>query len=99
MSMAMSVAKQVRQIRILGALMVVIVAAIGYLFRDRFLPAPLAGEEFAVQKRTLNLPKSLPEQIYSRQDFEALHEFGEVPVQSIPAPPSDPFAPLPLPAP
>lgn len=87
--------KLVRQSRILGVIMLLIVGAVGYLFWDKIWPAPQATTGVVARKPSLTIPRALPEMVYDRRDFTALKLFGAVPVRPLPAPPSDPFAVLP----
>ncbi len=84
--------KEKKQIMILGALIGIILVAIGYFYRDKLLPQPAAGGASYVPPQRIEVPSpKAAEELFQREDFMTLKQFGNVPVTAPPAGPNNPF--------
>jgi len=86
--------KEKKQVMILGALMVVGLLILGYVFRDKLLPAPIKGSDAYAPAQRLEIPSTeAAEDLFKRDDYKNLHQFGNVPVTAAPTTsPVNPFA-------
>jgi len=84
--------KEKRQFMILGILIGVIAIAAAYFFRDSWLPRPEAGGTAYTPAPRIELPSAkTADELFNRQDFMNLHQFGDIPVQAPPAGANNPF--------
>ncbi len=76
----MAVTKEQKQIYALAAIIVIMIGALGYYFRDKFLPAAQPGAEAGSQIQRMTLPGQTASQLFGRDDYKSLQRFGKVPV-------------------
>ncbi len=84
--------KEKKQLMVLGALIAVILVAVGYFYRDKLLPQPAAGGASYVPPQRIELPTTkTAEELFKREDFMTLKQFGSMPVTAPPAGLNNPF--------
>lgn len=84
--------KEKKQIMMLVGLMAVIFMALGYYYRDRLLPQPQAGGASYTPPQRLELPNfKTAQDVFKRDDYQGLRQFGSVPVKAAPAGSINPF--------
>ena len=82
--MAFQSKKERQQIIILIVVLCLIAIGLLYVYKDSILPKPVVtdGAGLATPER-MEVPTELQEDIFTRKDFAALEEFGDVPVKPL----------------
>lgn len=81
--MAFRSKKEQQQVSLLVAVLVIIFGALGFFYRGVWLPRAVItdGGGLAPPPR-IDVPATLSDEVFNRQDFRALKKFGDVPVRS-----------------
>jgi hypothetical protein len=84
--------KERTQIIMLIALLIVLLGALGYFYRNLLLPTPTGGAKGYTSPLRILLPNTKQGQdLFQREDFKKLHQFGSIPVKAVQIGPSNPF--------
>jgi len=84
--------KERTQVIMLIGLLVVLLGALGYFYRERLVPAPSGGAKGYTSPTRLILPVVKQDlDLFQREDFKKLHQFGSIPVKAVQIGPSNPF--------
>jgi hypothetical protein len=84
--------KERTQVIMLVGLLVVLLGALGYFYRDRLLPKSTVGAKGYASPTRLVLPVVDKDMgLFQRDDFKKLRQFGSVPVKAVQTGPNNPF--------
>lgn len=84
--------KEKMQVLALVGLLVVLLGALGYFYRDQLIPRSTTGAKGYKSPTRLVLPVIDQDMgLFQREDFKKLRQFGSVPVKAVQAGPNNPF--------
>jgi hypothetical protein len=75
--------KEQQQVAVLAAVLVVIVAVLGWYYRDKFLPHPSGEAALLAPPARLTIPRANGDDLYGRDEFKGLKRFADVPVRAL----------------
>ncbi len=76
----MALTKEQKQIYALAGVIVITLGALGYYFRDKFLPTAVPGSSAPTAVQRTALPGQTAKELFDRDDYKSLQRFGTLPV-------------------